>query len=232
MTPTACSQASSPSKPTSTPSTSNEKPLSQFSNSKPTVAILGTGWAGWTLAQDLGRSSSFLSTNNLLILSPARTMALTPLLASAACSIFDFRIAEEPVRRLSLGKDVIKYQVWCEAVDFDEKVVRCRAAVGSNGAEKVSEEKGEKGNGGGEREREGMFEVQYDKLILAPGAEVNTFDTPGVRENCLFSAFTSSLFCPFHPKSQRARELHGNYARAAKIYVSNKKTFLLIFSSS
>ncbi|KUJ18566.1 FAD/NAD(P)-binding domain-containing protein [Mollisia scopiformis] len=153
-------------------STSQETLLSNPPNTKPTIVILGTGWAGWTLAQDLGRSTSLLSTHNLIILSPTRTMALTPLLASAACSIFDFRIAEEPVRRLSLGKNVVKYQVWCTAVDFESRVVKCKAAIGSNGDEKL-----------GPREE---FEVRYDKLILAPGAEVNTFGTPGVEEHCLF----------------------------------------------
>lgn len=32
----------------------------------------------------------------------------------------------------------------------------------------------------------GEFHVGYDTLILAPGCETNTFDTPGVKENSLF----------------------------------------------
>lgn len=112
-------------------------------------------------------------------------MALTPLLASAASGIFDFRIAEEPVRRLSLGKGVTKYQVWCSAVDLERRVVRCRAAVGSNGREETNSGRKEKSDGEN-GDKDGEFEVSYDTLILAPGSEVNTFDTPGVRDHCLF----------------------------------------------
>jgi NADH:ubiquinone reductase (non-electrogenic) len=35
-------------------------------------------------------------------------------------------------------------------------------------------------------EEVGSVEVRYDKLILAPGCETNTFGTPGVKEHTLF----------------------------------------------
>ena len=107
-------------------------------------------------------------------------MALTPLLASAACGIFDFRIAEEPVRRLSTAGKVTKYQVHVSSVDLDRKIVKCRAAVGSNGDARLAAE-----DGVGAEEGEEEFELGYEKLILAPGSETNTFDTPGVLEHCL-----------------------------------------------
>jgi NADH:ubiquinone reductase (non-electrogenic) len=59
-------------------------------------------------------------------------MALTPLLASATCSIFNFRIAEEPLRRLGNAGKVVKYQVHVSSVELGKRVVRRRAAVGSN----------------------------------------------------------------------------------------------------
>jgi NADH:ubiquinone reductase (non-electrogenic) len=105
-------------------------------------------------------------------------MALTPLLASAACGIFDFRIAEEPVRRLGNARRVKKYQVHVSGVDLEGRVVRCKSAIGSNGDARVV--------GKGEQEEvDGEFELYYDKLILAPGSETNTFNTPGVLEHCL-----------------------------------------------
>lgn len=105
-------------------------------------------------------------------------MALTPLLASAACSIFDFRIAEEPVRRLS--NEILKYQVKVEGIDLKRRILRCRPNIGSNGDLRPAkeDERGNGGNGGGK------FDVSYDKLILTPGSETNTFGTPGVLENC------------------------------------------------
>lgn len=100
-------------------------------------------------------------------------MALIPLLASAACGIFDFRVAEEPVRRIGMmneapgqgqGYGIKKYQVWVEDVDFEGRKLRCRPAVGSNGDERENEgEKGEKRGG------DGTFEVRYDELVVAPG---------------------------------------------------------------
>lgn len=53
---------------------------------KEKVVIVGTGWAGWTLSQDLNDRKY-----DITVISPERTQALTPLLASAACGIFDFR---------------------------------------------------------------------------------------------------------------------------------------------
>jgi NADH:ubiquinone reductase (non-electrogenic) len=105
-------------------------------------------------------------------------MALTPLLASAACGIFDFRIAEEPVRRLGNAGRVKKYQVHVSEVDLEGRKVRCKPAVGSNGDARVVGEEGQE-------EVDGEFELNYDKLILAPGSETNTFKTPGVLEHCL-----------------------------------------------
>ncbi|CAL3973100.1 unnamed protein product [Diplocarpon coronariae] len=162
-----------------TPSTSSSK----SPHSKPVLAILGTGWAGFTLLHQLSKSS-LPKTHNIIVLSPSRTMALTPLLASAACGIFDFRVAEEPVRRIGMmnrvpgsgkGDGIQKYQAWVEAIDFDARELTCRPAVGSNGNERESK--------GGD---EGTFDVSFDKLVIAPGSDVNTFDTPGVADHCLF----------------------------------------------
>jgi NADH:ubiquinone reductase (non-electrogenic) len=118
-------------------------------------------------------------------------MALTPLLASAACSIFDFRIAEEPVRRLGNAGKLVKYQVKVERVDLGGRKVWCRAVVGSNGdarlaaADGMPGEKDREGEGGEWHEGDGDFEIGYDTLILAPGSETNTFGTPGVLDCCL-----------------------------------------------
>lgn len=79
------------------------------------------------------------------------------------------------MRRMSLADGVQKYQVHVTGVDFEAKSVRCVAAVGSNGDSRQPD-----GEGGGE----GEFEVRYDKLVLAPGSETNTFGTPGVEEHC------------------------------------------------
>jgi NADH:ubiquinone reductase (non-electrogenic) len=118
-------------------------------------------------------------------------MALTPLLASAAWRIFDFWIAEEPVRRLGNAGRVTKYQVHVSEIDLDRRKVRCKAAVGVNGNTKLAAADGMSGGSEQVEESEdvagddGEFDFFYDTLILAPGSETNTFDTPGVLKHCL-----------------------------------------------
>lgn len=136
--------------------------------SKPTIAIIGTGWAGWTLLHELDDSKF-----DIVVLSRERTLALTPLLASAACGIFDFRNAEEPVRRR--GQVIRKYQAEVQSIDFEGKILECKSSIGD------IVEIGQEDTDGQER-----FGVEFDKLVIAPGCEVNTFGTPGVKENAFF----------------------------------------------
>ncbi|RDW78040.1 hypothetical protein BP5796_05892 [Coleophoma crateriformis] len=130
-------------------------------SSKPTAVIIGTGWAGWELAQSLSTEKY-----NVIVISPWRTIAITPLLASAACGLFDFRMAEEPVRRRN--QTFTKYQASVSRVCLESKKVICCPTI--NGLSK-------------DQARE--FEVDYDKLILCPGSAVNTFGIQGVSENTL-----------------------------------------------
>ncbi|KAK0108492.1 hypothetical protein ONS95_003296 [Cadophora gregata] len=200
MAPKTRSQTSTPSKNSRSPdSNSLEVSHEHRQDVKPVLAILGTGWAGFTLLQELS-TSSLLKTYDVVVLSPSRTMALTPLLASAACGIFDFRVAEEPVRRIGMmnaasnhGSDGIKkYQVWVDNVDFEERILKCRPAVGSNGDEKREESvhlySRSKGSNGGNSKagKDGTFDVHFDHLVIAPGSETNTFGTPGVEQHCRF----------------------------------------------
>lgn len=69
--------------------------------------------------------------------------------ASAACGLFDFSLAEEPVRRKSKRQEY--YQALVDDIIFDKKVCKCQGVSGIDG---------EEGR---------QFDVSYDKLILAPG---------------------------------------------------------------
>ena len=163
------SKTSTSPQPSNSHSTSSILNEDSNTSTQKIIAIIGTGWAGWTLAQDLRPANT-----HIIVISPFRTMALTPLLASAACSIFDFRMAEEPVRRRN--KHFTKYQASVSSIDFQSQQIRCMSAIGSQRS----------GDGMGKDVCGKEFNVTYDKLILAPGCETNTFGTPGVRENALF----------------------------------------------
>jgi len=134
--------------------------------SKPTVAIIGSGWAGFTLSQQLS-----LAKYQVKVISPIRTIQYTPLLASAACGLFNFRLAEEPVRRRS-RTPVQYHKAFAEEIDLDNRVIRCRPSVE-------------------DLERTKDFEVKYDKIVIAPGCGNQTFGTQGADKHALFLKTTS-----------------------------------------
>lgn len=114
---------------------------------KERVAIIGTGWAGYALAHGLD-----LSKYCVTVVSPDTTSNMTPLLASVACGLFDFRLAQEPIRRKSRNLRYIKACV--THIDFEEKTLRCRPAFSHIA---MSESKDHE------------FDVRYDKVVIAPG---------------------------------------------------------------
>lgn len=130
--------------------------------SKSHILIIGSGWAGFYLA-------SYLSTTNyrITIISPRRTSAYTPLLASAACGLFNFYLAEEPIR--SKSRDITYLKANVLSISFSSRSVTCAPAFDDDADV-----------------RDQRFETAYDYLLLAPGCVPNTFGTPGVAEHALF----------------------------------------------
>ncbi|KAI0021715.1 hypothetical protein F4780DRAFT_262219 [Xylariomycetidae sp. FL0641] len=135
--------------------------------SKPTLVIIGSGWSGFTLAQRVS-----LERYHIKVISPIRTIQYTPLLASAACGLFNFRLAEEPVRRRK-RTGVEYYKAIAKDIDFSRRIVRCQTAT------QVHEEKPQD------------FEVAYDKIAIAPGCDIQDFGTPGAKEHALFLRTTN-----------------------------------------
>jgi len=126
------------------------------------IVIVGTGWAGFNVSQLLDCKKF-----NITVISPNDTSPYTPLLASAACGLFDFTLAEEPIRHKS--KNITYYKGIVESVDFNMNICKCRSTCDVEGVA---------GNK--------QFNVFYDQLILAPGCVSNTFNTPGAEEHAFF----------------------------------------------
>ncbi|KAI7773046.1 hypothetical protein LA080_012104 [Diaporthe eres] len=124
------------------------------------VVIVGSGWAGATISTALDERKY-----KITVVSPEETTPYTPLLASAACGLYDFSLVEAPVRHQRRKIRYIKATV--DDVDFEKKVCRCRSAFD-------------------DLPNEGQFSLPYDYLILAPGCTNNTFGTPGVKEHAMF----------------------------------------------
>lgn len=130
---------------------------------KPRLVVIGSGWAGFYIAENID-----LNAYSVTLISPRRTSAYTPLLASAAVGLFNFYLAEEAVRSKSrCALRFIKANVL--DIDFDSKTCRCAPAFDED-PEIANDE----------------FSVDYDHLVIAPGCMPNTFNTPGVAENAIF----------------------------------------------
>lgn len=132
-----------------------------------TLAIIGSGWAGYTLSQKVSPALY-----NIIVISPIRTIQYTPLLASAACGLFNFRLAEEPVRRKTRAT-VKYYKATAENIDLHNRIVSCKAYSSLPG------------------EDEHRFTVSYDEIAIAPGCAIQTFDTPGAHEHAYFLKTTN-----------------------------------------
>ncbi|KAJ5131233.1 FAD-dependent pyridine nucleotide-disulfide oxidoreductase [Penicillium bovifimosum] len=164
----------------------------QSDNAKERVVILGSGWGGYSLSRRLSPK-----THSTLIISPRSYFVFTPLLTDAASGSLDFSNIVEPVRDPRAKVDFL--QAAARAVNLEKKTILCEATVVKSGVTESSrtqdEERGaEKGPGTTNLKPEQarlweqgeMFEVPYDKLVIAVGAVSRTFGTPGVRENAMF----------------------------------------------
>lgn len=125
---------------------------------KQQVVIIGTGWGGYRLGHGIDHNQY-----DITLISPDNTFAVTPLLASAACGLFDPRLAHEPIRRKGFQAKYIKALVL--DIDFKSQKLICQPAF-----DEVKDER---------------FEVRYDKVIITPGCRSNTFGIPGVAENAI-----------------------------------------------
>jgi len=93
------------------------------------------------------------------VVSPRNHFLFTPLLASTTVGTLDFRSIIQNVR--SSKKDLHFYQAHCTAIDFNSKQLTCV-------------------------EKENVFQLPYDKLVIGVGCKNHTFGIPGVEEHAYF----------------------------------------------
>lgn len=132
---------------------------------KKRVVVLGTGWAGTSFLKGVD-----ISSYDVQVVSPRNYFAFTPLLPSVTCGTVEARSIVEPIRNI-IKKRTGEIQFWeaeCLKIDPVNKKVLCRSNIDQSLA--------------GNKE----FFLEYDYLVIAMGAQVNTFNTPGVMENCHF----------------------------------------------
>ncbi|RDI78030.1 hypothetical protein Vi05172_g12011 [Venturia inaequalis] len=134
------------------------------------LAIIGSGWSGFTLSQKVN-----LALYDITVISPVRTIQYTPLLASAACGLFDFRLGEEPIKRKT-RHGLKYYNAYAEHIDLEKRTIKCKPALPAS----LAMSKGD-----------GVFNVEYDKICVAPGCSIQTFGTEGAEEHSMFLRTTN-----------------------------------------
>ena len=169
---------------------------------KKKVIVLGSGWGALSVVRHLepGRFA-------LTVVSPRNYFLFTPLLPSVTVGTVEGRSIVEPFRKLVLNRhwdtDVEFLEAECIDLLPEEKKIVC---------EDTSVIVGEVSK----------FELDYDILIVAVGAANNTFNTPGVEENCFFlkdirDAYTirnvimdlvETAYIPGQPRDERRKLLH------------------------
>ncbi|GAB4859536.1 External alternative NAD(P)H-ubiquinone oxidoreductase B2, mitochondrial [Ancistrocladus abbreviatus] len=132
---------------------------------KKRVVVLGTGWAGTGFLKNLNNPSY-----DVHVISPCNYFAFTPLLPSVTCGTVEARSIVEPVRNIVKKKSLkVEFrEAECYKINTVDKKVYCRSRQGTN------------------LEGKEEFSIDYDYLVIAMGARANTFNTPGVVENCHF----------------------------------------------
>lgn len=110
----------------------------------------------------------------------------TPLLASTSVGTLEFRTALEPIR--SKRSKVSFFQGWADGVDFKNNKITVEEAVDdvSHGETPAPSRSPDQQLLSKKVEKGGMFDLTYDKLIIAVGCYSQTFRTPGVKEHALF----------------------------------------------
>ncbi|KAL8483502.1 hypothetical protein ACS0TY_026260 [Phlomoides rotata] len=135
---------------------------------KPRVVVLGSGWAGCRLIKDIDTNYY-----DIVCISPRNHMVFTPLLASTCVGTLEFRSVAEPIGRIqpAISREPGSYFFLanCKGVDFQNHQIHCQTVT--EGAATLDP---------------WNFNVSYDKLVIASGAEASTFGIKGATEHATF----------------------------------------------
>ncbi|KAH7294665.1 hypothetical protein KP509_27G012100 [Ceratopteris richardii] len=131
---------------------------------KEKILVLGTGWAAMSFLKTLDTNHY-----DVIVVSPRNFFVFTPLLPSVTVGTVEARSITESIRKIMRKKKNLEFCLSnCVHIDpFNHKVL-CRPLVNFSEVEK------------------GDFELEYDYLVVAVGAQSNTFNTPGVEKYCHF----------------------------------------------
>jgi NADH dehydrogenase FAD-containing subunit len=143
-------------------------------------SLTSTRWAGFVLSRELDKRKF-----QTIVVSPRSYFVFTPLLASTAVGTLEFRTTLESVR--ARRTEVQFIQGWGNDVNFDEKRIQIEESPMQITLSSPSRGNATDAAATAEDAQKGkLFDLEYDKLVVAVGCYTQTFNTPGVRENALF----------------------------------------------
>ena len=134
-----------------------------YDPSKPTIAILGSGWAATSILKDLDTLEY-----NLVVISPRNYFLFTPLLPSTTVGTIELRSIMQPIRYITRFKkrEVHFIEGDCTSIDPTTKTLLVQDSSTPDDPTTQT--------------------VKYDYLVVACGAQNATFGVPGVTENACF----------------------------------------------
>mmetsp|Transcript_1990 Transcript_1990/g.4359 ORF Transcript_1990/g.4359 Transcript_1990/m.4359 type:complete len:564 (+) Transcript_1990:107-1798(+) len=144
-------------------SSNTSAPSPTTSDKEEKIVILGSGWAALNALRKCASAQK-----SVVIVSPRPHFLYTPLLASSSVGTITLRSACEPLRALvesAASKATSATFVRADAREIDVHNKKVYATTDSDGM---------------------GLELSYDKLVIAVGAQPNTFGIPGVQEHGLF----------------------------------------------
>jgi len=139
------------------------------------LVIVGTGWGGFALLKHVNKQMY-----DVAVISTRNHFLFTPLLASTTVGTLEFRSIIQPVRVAKFRDESHFHLASVVDVDATKDTIHCRSTLD----EKVE------------------YDLPYDKLVLAIGAQPNTFGIPGV-----------SKYAHFLKEVHHAREIRNKIVR-------------------
>ena len=186
--------------------------------SDPLLTLLS--WSGFVLSRELDKKKF-----QTVVVSPRSYFVFTPLLASTAVGTLEFRNTLESVR--ARGKGVEFFQGWADDVNFSQKKIQveeitARRPLHVSGKAYEASSITEADQSFRVKKKGKVFELNYDKLVIAVGCYSQTFKTPGVRENAFFLKDVGDarkirkriLECKF---CRTPQELYADFAKASRL---------------
>ncbi len=136
------------------------------------VVIVGGGFAGLYTALGLDRALGHHKGLEIVLIDKKNYFLFPPLLPSVAAGAIETRQVTYPFRRIFEASNIIFKKELVRSIDPERKVIHALADVDASPQ--------------GTPTRAITSETLYDFLVLAPGAETQTFGTRGVVQHAFF----------------------------------------------